>query len=138
MEWRQIIFAQRVFGNLRGVVIAAALSGAVADVVFCAGDDTVRGIKVFALITAHVGPGHADDGGCKSSSGPEGKAGDRLVSFLSDDVDVHFGRLAQEAMGGGEVEVFFPAVFDGSAKNDVGNVLFAYDFRDRVGHAQAF
>ena len=56
-ELGQIEIAQRVIGNLGGVVIASALRSAVTNVVFEAGDDAIRRGDIGALETAHGGGG---------------------------------------------------------------------------------
>src|SRR5437870_12102676 len=53
-----------------------------------------------------------------------------VFGFLGHDVDVHGGRLAEEAVHGGEMKVFPPVTQGSPSKDDLRNVLGA----NKSGH----
>src|SRR5262249_45265484 len=56
---------------------------------------------------------------------------------MGNDVHVNFRRFAQEAVSGGKIEVFLPSLFDGTAEDDLRDVLFADGRGNGIGNADA-
>lgn len=57
-----------------------------------------------------------------------------FVGFLSNYVDVYRGRLAQEAVYGGEIQILAPIVNRSPAENHLGEMLRANKLGDSIGN----